>query len=58
MVRKMLSEIDYIRIFYKMVKLAITLAPRNIDDRASVSDMLKDISCKLIGDKGPLIIHR
>ena len=32
-----------------MVRLAIT--PGNTDDRAPVPDMLKDISCKLVGDK-------
>ena len=36
----------------EVVRLAIT--PGNIDDRAPVPDMLKDISCKSIGDKGYL----
>jgi hypothetical protein len=36
----------------EVVRLAIT--PGNIDDRAPVPDMLKDILCKLIGDKGYL----
>ena len=36
----------------EVVRLAIT--PGNTDDRAPVPDMLKDISCKLIGDKGYL----
>jgi hypothetical protein len=33
----------------EVVRLAIT--PSNIDDRTPVPDMLKDISCKLVGDK-------
>ena len=36
----------------EVVRLAIT--PGNVDDRTPVTDMLKDISCKLIGDKGYL----
>lgn len=36
----------------EVVRLAIT--PGNTDDRMPVPDMLKDISCKLVGDKGYL----
>ncbi len=34
----------------EIVRLVIT--PGNVDDRAPVPDLLKDISCTLIGDKG------